>query len=59
MTDNNNNKNKNTPQEEIDLEKLEKLILISTWEVIENLEYTKILKDKDNEEEITKIYKIK
>ena len=53
-----NNENNNI---EIDLIELEKLILMTTKDIIEDFEYTEILKGKieDEEEEITKIYKIR
>lgn len=54
--------NKENNKKEIDLNELEKLILMTTKDIIEDFEYTEILKGKienDNEEEITKIYKIK
>ena len=46
---------------DIDFEKLEELILISTQEAIEQHEYMKILEDKDDTkiEEITKTYRIR
>lgn len=46
---------------DIDFEKLEELILISTQEAIEQHEYMKILEDKDDtkKEEITKTYRIR
>ena len=51
----------NENNKEIDLIELEKLILMTTKDIIEDHEYTEILKEKiDNkEEEITKIYKIR
>lgn len=54
-----NKKDKNL--EDIDLEKLEELIIRYTQEVIDYHEYEEVLKDKDNkkEEEITKTYKLK
>ena len=54
-----NKKDKNL--EDIDLEKLEELIIRYTQEVIDCHEYEEVLKDKDNkkEEEITKTYKLK
>ena len=51
-----NKKDKNL--EDIDLEKLEELIIRYTQEVIDCHEYEKILKD-NKEEEITKTYKLK
>ena len=55
----NDKKDKNL--ENIDLEKLEELIIRYTQEVINYHEYEEVLKDKDNkkEEEITKTYKLK
>lgn len=46
---------------DIDFEKLEELIYISTQEVIEQHEYMKILEDKDDtkKEEINKTYKLR
>lgn len=54
-----NKKDKNL--EDIDLEKLEELIIRYTQEVIDYHDYEEVLKDKDNkkEEEITKTYKLK
>ena len=54
-----NKKDKNL--EDIDLEKLEELIISYTQEVIDYHEYEEVLKEKDNkkEEEITKTYKLK
>lgn len=46
--------------EEINLEELEKLILISTQETIDYYKYIEMLKDKtDNNKEMTKTYKRK
>lgn len=55
-------KKKSSKEEEttIDLEKLEKLIISYTQEVIDAHEYAEILKDKDKkEEEVTKVYKLR
>ena len=56
----NDEKKKDNNLEDIDLEKLEELIIKYTQEVIDYHEYEEVLKDKDNkEEEITKTYKLK
>ena len=52
-----NKKDKNL--EDIDLEKLEELIIRYTQEIIDYHKYEEILKDKDKKEEITKTYKLK
>lgn len=52
-----NNENKN---DEINFEELEKLIISTTKDLIDNNQYVDILKDEDEkEEEITKVYKIR
>ena len=53
-----NNGEKNNNLENIDLEKLEELIIRYTKEVIDYHEYEVVLKDK-KEEEITKTYKLR
>ena len=57
----NDEKKKDNNLEDIDLKKLEELIIRYTQEVIDSHEYEEVLKDKDNkkEEEITKTYKLK
>ncbi len=57
----NDEKKKDNNLEDIDLKKLEELIIRYTQEVIDTHEYEEVLKDKDNkkEEEITKTYKLK
>ena len=53
-----NNGEKNNNLENIDLDKLEELIIRYTKEVIDYHEYEEVLEDK-KEEEITKTYKLR
>lgn len=53
------NDKKDMNSEDIDLEKLEELIIRYTQEVIDYHEYEEVLKDNKKEEEITKTYKLK